>query len=74
MYKNCTIILLLFPKTLDFIGFHNLPNGCYMEGRKHRVVLVNSHAIANACNKYGLASLKSILGADVSLSAPNIKQ
>lgn len=42
-----------------------------MEGRKRRVALVDSHAHANACNKYGLASLKCILGADVSLSAPN---
>lgn len=44
-----------------------------MEGRNRRVALVNSHAIANACYKYGLASLKSILGADVSLSALNTK-
>lgn len=39
-----------------------------MEGRKHSIVLVDSHAIANACNKYGLASLKRILGVDVVLS------
>ena len=43
-----------------------------MEGRKRRVALVDSHAQCHMrVIKYGLASLKCILGADVSLSAPN---